>query len=77
MKNNEIHYSNLTFFNTEMIDGNNAMPSPNGKYEIGHPNYGAVKITEFIPLKCKTESNLYLNSFKLFLIIIINIIINN
>ena len=40
-----IHFSGLSFFNTEMIDGNHYMPLPNGSYGYGNPGNGAIRIT--------------------------------
>ena len=35
MKNDSIHYTGLSFYKTEMIDGNSTMPSPFGDEKIG------------------------------------------
>ena len=51
-----IHYSGLFFTNTQMIDGNNEMPSPTGGTEIGHLLNGAVRISclgDSLEFSCK------------------------
>ena len=40
------HYSGLVFTDTEMIDGQSTMPSPNGGTETGHTGDGACIITQ-------------------------------
>ena len=40
------HYSRLVFSDTEMIDGQSTMPSPNGGTETGHTGDGACIITQ-------------------------------
>ncbi|EAY15760.1 hypothetical protein TVAG_188110 [Trichomonas vaginalis G3] len=40
-----IHFSGLSFFNTEMIDGNHYMPLPNGSYGYGNTGNGVIRIT--------------------------------
>lgn len=42
------HYSGLVFTDTQMIDGANVMPSPNGGTEIGHSGDGACIISWFL-----------------------------
>ena len=40
------HYSGLVFTDTEMIDGQSPMPSPNGGTETGHTGDGACIVTQ-------------------------------
>ena len=56
MLSNSIHYSGYSFFETQIIDGKSEMPSPNGGKEIGHPSHGAIRITFYFPISCKTNS---------------------
>ncbi|EAX87729.1 hypothetical protein TVAG_208330 [Trichomonas vaginalis G3] len=60
-----IHYSNISFFNTKMIDGQNKIPVPWSHYdeinETGHNGNGFVRITvldEAIVLTCKPINSL-------------------
>ena len=57
MKNDSIHYSGLSFFNTIMIDGKSEMPSPfNTGNETGHSSFGVIRITVLYTNLCKTNT---------------------
>ena len=46
MRNDSIHYSGFSFFNTVMLDGKSEMPSPFEKgNETGHSSFGVIRIT--------------------------------
>ncbi|EAX95981.1 hypothetical protein TVAG_052390 [Trichomonas vaginalis G3] len=47
-----IHYSNITFFNTVMIDGKHLMPLVNGSMSYGNPGNGSIRITTLFLYDC-------------------------
>ena len=68
-----IHYTGYRFFNTNIINGTSRMPSPNNGYEIGHCNYGAIKILHLLEISCKNGNRFYpFFLIKLFMIILIS-----
>ena len=67
-----IHYSNLVFFNTQMIAGNKTIPLPTGGEGIWDSSKGVFRITMFNFIGACTTSRHHFNCFIFAVIFIMN-----